>query len=77
MCHTPLQEDTWPEVVRRVLALWVAALRVKAADASGGLDKAVGLPGHSNAHPLARLDFLGVLQVCCCLVTAFRNFLLA
>lgn len=38
------------------------ALRVKAADASGGLDKYVGMPSHSNAHPLAKLDFVTVLQ---------------
>lgn len=57
-----MQEDTWTEVARRLLVLFSTGLRVKAAEASGGVDKYVGMPGGSNSHPLARLDFLTVLQ---------------
>ena len=46
-----------------MLELFATALRVKTADASGGLDNYVGLPRHSDSHPLARLDFPTVLQV--------------
>ena len=53
-----------------MLELFATALRVKTADASGGLDNYVGLPRHSDSHPLARLDFPTVLQaranVCQC-----------
>ena len=56
------QEDTWTEVARRALELFATALRVRAADASGGLDNWVGMPRHSESHPLNCLDFPTVLQ---------------
>ncbi len=57
------QEDTWTEVARRALQLFATALRVKSADASGGLDNWVGMPRHSDSHPLNCMDFATVLQV--------------
>ena len=57
------QEDTWTEVARRALQLFATALRVKTADASGGLDNWVGMPRHSDSHPLNCMDFATVLQV--------------
>ncbi len=54
------QEDTWPEVARRLFALAAAAALVRAGEGSGGLDPALG--PNLGSSPLAALGPAVVLQ---------------
>ena len=55
-----VQADSWPELVRRYFALAATAVQVKATEASGGLDTALG--ALVGATPLALLGPFAVLQ---------------
>ena len=55
-----MQDDSWPEVLRRYFALAATAVLVKGTEASGGLDTALG--ALVGATPLALLGPFAVLQ---------------
>ena len=55
-----MQADSWPEVARRYLALAATAVLVRATEASGGLDTALG--ALVGATPLALLGPFAILQ---------------
>ena len=59
-CQCALQDDSWPEVLRRYFALAATAVLVKGTEASGGLDTALG--ALVGATPLALLGPFAVLQ---------------
>lgn len=56
----PVQNDSWPELVRRYFALAATAAMVKSTEASGGLDTALG--ALVGATPLSLLGPFAVLQ---------------
>ena len=55
-----MQDDSWPELVRRYFALAATAALVRATEASGGLDTALG--ALVGATPLSFLGPFAVLQ---------------